>query len=134
MNHKMLRIALAVSSLLLASSCGEKSLSLQSYEKALLTAGIQIGPKEAQQFQLIGAKNGYGFSVEGDSRCSDQYLCRCEVYEFDTSIESGREALAAIKREGLMGIRMEFNKNLGMFCQGDTPQTKQAVSVLLGMQ
>ncbi len=134
MNYKTLRIALAASALLLVASCGERTLSLEEYDKALSAAGIRTGAKQPQQFQLIGAKNGYGFPVDGDSRCSDQYLCRCEVYQFDTTTGSGREALATVKKEGLLGTRMEFNKNLGMFCQGDTPQTKQAVSVLLGMK
>lgn len=134
MNRKTLRVMFVASALLLISSCGEKAFTLDDYEKALSTAGIRRGPKEPQLYQLIGAKNGYGFSVEGDSRCSSEYLCRCEVFEYDTSIGSGREALATYKKEGFMGTRGEFNKNLTIMCQGDTPQTKQAVAVLMGMQ
>lgn len=125
--------ALAAMALVLLAACGEKPLTLEGYEKALSAAGIRTGPKQPQYYQMIGAKNGYGFSVEGDSRCSDQYLCRCEVFEFDTSIGSGREALATLKKEGVMGTRPEINKNLAIMCQGDTAQTKQALSVLMSM-
>ncbi len=116
---------LAASALILTPSCGNQSLTLEGYEKALSAAGISTGEKEPQYFQLIGAKNGYGFSVDDDNRC--------EVYEFDTSIGSGRKALEVVKKEGLMGTRLEFNKNLGIFCQGDSPETKEAVSVLMSM-
>lgn len=130
---RSLSATLAVAALLVGTSCGEKPLTIEEYEKALAAAGVRTGPKEPQLAQIIGAKSGYGFSLEGDSRCTDQNLCRCEVYEFDTSTGSGREALATIKKEGLMGTKLEFNKNLGIFCQGESSQGKQAVAVLMGM-
>ena len=131
--NKPLLVAAAAAALLTVTSCGEKPLTLQQYEKALASAGVRTGSKEPQAAALIGAKSGYGFSLEGDSRCTEENLCRCEVYEFDTSIGSGREALATIKKEGLMGTKLEFNKNLGIFCQGDSPQGTRAISVLKGM-
>ncbi len=127
-----LLLLLTACALLLAPACGNKSLTLEGYEKALSAAGVNIGEKEPQIVALIGAKNGYGFSLSGGT-CSDQNLCRCEVFEWDTSIGSGRKALSAIKKEGLMGTRLEFNQNLGIFCQGDSPKAKQAISVLLAM-
>ena len=124
-----------VCALLLTASCagGEKPLTLDGYRKALAAAGVVTGPQEPQLFQLIGASAGYGFSLTGDSRCTSENLCRCEVYEFDTSIKSGREALAAIKKDGVMGTRLDFNKNLGIFCQGDSERGKRAISVLMEM-
>lgn len=132
--NRPLCAAVAVSALLLATSCGEKTLTLEGYEKNLASAGVTTGPKEPQSAPLIGAKRGYGFSLKGDRNCTEENLCRCEIYEFDTSIKSGRDALATIKKEGLMGTRLEFNRNLGIFCQGGSPQGKQAESVLMKMQ
>jgi hypothetical protein len=125
-------LLLTACALLLAPACGNKSLTLEGYEKALSAAGVNTGEKEPQMAAAIGAKNGYGFSFPSGG-CSDGNLCRCEVYEFDTSIESGREALATVKKNGLMGTRLEFNQNLAIFCQGDSPKAKQAISVLLAM-
>jgi hypothetical protein len=39
----------------------------------------------------------------------------------------------ATKKEGVMGSRLEFNQNLGIVCQGDSPKAKQAISVLLAI-
>jgi hypothetical protein len=125
-------LLLTACALLLVPACANKSLTLEGYKKALSATGINTGEELPVFFQLIGAKNGYKFSLSGGT-CSDLNLCRCEVYEWDTSIGSGREALAAIKKEGVMGTALEFNQNLGILCQGDSPEAKQAISVLLAM-
>lgn len=132
MNRLLLAIT-TVAALLTVTSCGEKPLTLQQYEKALATAGLRTGDKESKIAAVIGAKNGYGFSYEDDSRCAEDNPCYCEVYEFDTSIESGREAMATLKKEGFWGQKFEFNKNLGIFCPGDSSQDQKAVSVLMKM-
>lgn len=90
------------------AGCGSSNeqLQLTDFTNALANSGMTIGEKREKLYQMLQAVNGYGVEVNGDVIL---------VYQFDTTISSGRDALDKWKRDGVMGQAVVVNKNLMLF-------------------
>ena len=78
-------------------------LQLTDVTDALTNSGMTIGEKREKLYQMIQAIDGYGVEVNGDVIL---------VYQFDTTISSGRDAIDKWKRDGVGGQPVVVNKNL----------------------
>ena len=91
-------------------SCGEssspKELSLGDFTSALETNEFALGEKEEKIFAMLQAVDGFSIPVNGQ---------KVEIYQFDTSITSGREALERIKKDGFIGRAVTANGNIVIF-------------------
>lgn len=109
-NMKNCRIFFVVMLLAFLFGCGnsqgDKQLTIESFTEALESNGISIGKKSEKMYRLLMATDGYGIDVNGE------YI---EVYQFDTTIQSGKDAIEKWKKEGFMGQPVIVNKNLMMF-------------------
>lgn len=85
---------------------GDAQLTIEDFTVALESNGMSVGEKSDKMFALLMATDGYGIEVNGDS---------IEVYQFDTTIKSGIEAIEKWKTEGFMGQSVVVTKNLMMF-------------------
>lgn len=70
--------------------------TLSEVKAALDSAGYAVGECNEQAASLIGAVEGCSYSVGPDN---------IEVFRFDMSIQSGREALRTVEEEGVGGQR-----------------------------
>jgi len=107
---KVCRIYFLIVLSIILFGCGntqnDKQLTIEDFTKALESNGMSIGEKSVKMSGLIMATDGYRIDVNGDS---------IEVYQFDTTIKSGKEAIEKWKKEGIMGHPVIVNKNLMMF-------------------
>ncbi len=87
------------------SSFSENQIEIQDYLNTLTKQGFTLGKKQQKMYQLLMASNGFGIEVNGSN---------IEIYEFDTSITSGKKALEKIKKEGFMGKGLIVHKNLAV--------------------
>ena len=112
--------------LLVLGACGTSStFTLGDYYKDLEAAGYVVSDKSEKLYQMVGAVDGAGFEVNGDS---------CEAYEFDLTTKSGQESLNKVKEEGFLGfVFPETNRNLAVHCSGKGKGAKGAYQVLSNM-
>ena len=87
-------------------------------------AGFIVSEPKEKMYVMLGASNGAGFDVNGDS---------IEIYEFDTSITSGRDALERLKTDGFSGQAAEIHKNLAIFVHDKSENTDAAKKILFSM-
>ena len=107
MNQITKIITLAIISILLVScSNSNEQLSISELTKTLESKGMKVSNKSEMMFQLIMASDGYSIDINGEG---------IEIYQFDTTIKSGREALDKLKKEGFMGQKIIAHKNLVIF-------------------
>jgi len=78
-----------------------KQLTIEEFTKALQSNGMHLGEKTDKWHGLLRATRGYGIDVNGDS---------IEIYQFDTTIKSGKKAIEKWKEEGYMGQPVVVNK------------------------
>ena len=88
-----------------ASSYSEDQIEIQDYLDALTKQGFTLGKKQQKMYQFLMASDGFGIEINGSN---------IEIYEFDTSITSGKKALKKIEKDGFMGKGLVVNKNLAM--------------------
>jgi predicted sugar kinase len=88
-------------------------------------SGIIIKEKNIKHGSLIGATSGKSLRIgEG----------AVEVYQYNLSIESGEEALARLKKRGVMGSAAIVNGNLVLLDTPDHPQWKEIKAAFLAMK
>ncbi len=108
---KKLTVILFIFVLLISTSAGcsnakgGKQLTIENFIKALQSNGISIGKRSEKAYGLLMATDGYRIDVNDGS---------IEVYQFDTTIKSGKEAIEKWEKEGCMGHPVVVNKNLMM--------------------
>lgn len=81
----------------------EQSIHAQDFLASMEKNGLRLGKKREKMFGLIGAVEGFAIEVNGDL---------IEVYEYDTTIKSGRDLLRKFSTEGMMGQAAIAHKNL----------------------
>ena len=81
-------------------------LEITDYLNVLENDGMSIGEKNPKLFHMIQAVDGYGVEINGDT---------IEIYKFDTTITSGRDAIEKWKHDGIMGRPVVVRKNLMLF-------------------
>ncbi len=64
-----------------------------------MDGAFDITGQTEKMYQMIGARNGVGITIDGSV---------VEIYEFDTTIGSGREMLSNLQKEGFMGQRVDL--------------------------
>lgn len=93
--------------LLLLAGCtdatDQRQLSIDEFLAALESNGLTVGDKSNKAYGLIMAVDGTGVEVSDDT---------LEVYQYDTTIKSGEEAIKMWQAEGIMGQPVIVNKNL----------------------
>ena len=99
--------------------------TLPELYKHFESSGIVIEAKEPKHGGIIGATAGKSLKI-GDGHV--------EVYQYNLSIESGVEALARLKKRGVMGRAALVNNNLVLLDTPDHPQWKNIETVFLGMK
>ena len=77
-------------------------LEIQDYLVELKNQGFSLGKKQEKMYQFLMASDGFGIEVNGEN---------IEIYEYDTSITSGKEALVKIEKDGFMGHGVIVHKN-----------------------
>lgn len=91
------------------TSCGEAppaEYELADARAALESSGLPVeSASEVGGASMIGAVEGYNWTIQGEE---------VEVYRFDTSIQSGREALKRLGSQGLNGQPVTTNGNLAL--------------------
>ena len=75
-------------------------------------------------YQMIMASDGAALTIAGND---------IEVYQFDTSITTGREALANLEKTGLMGRKVFVNRNLVILPDPENPKWAQIKAVFSSM-
>lgn len=95
--------------------------TLDQVEAALKAAGFDVGSRQEKAYQMLGATDGCGFWI-GDNPV--------EVYIFDLSITSGKDALNVLAKDGLMGQRMEIHNNVAILLHNhpDRDKIKEAIA------
>ncbi len=85
----------------------QKELTISDFISALKAKGLSPDKQE---------QRGEGCALVGASDCVllDYYSGSVEVYQFDTSVTSGRDALEALKKNGFMGQSCYSNSNLAI--------------------
>ena len=89
-----------------------ESLQIEAFLELLKADGFQVGDRQEKLYQLLMASDGAAFAVDGHT---------VEVYAFDVSIRTGREALERLREDGFMGGSMQIHKNLALVVHGDNP-------------
>jgi hypothetical protein len=87
-------------------------LQIEAFLELLRADGFQVGDRREKFYQLLMASDGAAFDVDGHT---------IEVYEFDVSIRTGREALERLNEDGFVGGSMQIHKNLALVVHGDNP-------------
>ena len=129
--NKVLAILVLITAL---SGCDDLSdavsrgpaLSIQMFRDAISTHGLNLERESEKMYGLIGAIDGYGMTVG---------QCRVEIYEFDTTIKSGRDALARLVEDGVNGRRAAQNKNLALLyhCKPDNSDYAKVSEILYSL-
>ena len=102
------------------NSQDDKQLTIESFTEVLESNGIYVGEKIDKWYALLMATDGYGIDVNGG---------QIEVYQFDTTIQSGKDAIEKWKKEGFMGQPVIVNKNLMMFANKKHKDWKEIVHI-----
>ncbi len=89
-----------------------KSLQIEEFLELLRESGFQVGDRREKFYQLLMASDGAAFDVDGHT---------IEVYEFDVSVRTGRDALERLKEDGFMGRSMQIHENLALVVHGENP-------------
>jgi hypothetical protein len=87
------------------SSFSKEQLEIKDYLGALEKEGYSLGKKHEKMYQFLMASDGFAIELNGS---------KIEIYEFDTTITSGKNALEKIKKDGFMGKGLIVNKNLAI--------------------
>ena len=83
-----------------------------------------VGEKKEKIYQLLMAVDGCAFDVDGDS---------IEIYQFDTTIESGKQMIKRLATKGYMGHTVITNKNLMIFADKKHKDWDRIVKVFNGL-
>ncbi len=97
-----------------------KQITIETFTNALESNGMSIGERSEKLYGLLMAIDGYGIEVNGDF---------IEVYQFDTTIKSGKEAIEKWNKEGFMGQPVIVRKNLMMFLNKNHKNWKQIENI-----
>src|SRR5690625_4917062 len=81
----------------------DRQLTISDFREALREAGLPVGEPEEMFYEMVQASDGAALPVGARS---------IEVYQYDTTIRSGKEAHDAIREGGLMGRRVIAHENL----------------------
>lgn len=95
------------------SNTSKQKLEVEALEQALEKKGFEIGEKTEKMYGVIKANDGYGLEINGES---------IEIYEYNTGITSGEEAIEKMVEDGVMGQRAIRRKNLLMLVEEDHPK------------
>lgn len=100
----------------------QKELTISDFISALKAKGLSPDKQE---------QRGEGCGLVGASDCVslDYYSGSVEVYQFDTSITSGRDALEALEKNGFMGQRCYSNSNIAIDKAFTVPKWEQIRAV-----
>lgn len=103
----------------------EHQLAIDDFVAALTAKKL---PYEQKQ-------RGEGCGLVGASDCVDlsYYTGDVEVFQFDTSVTTGKDAMEALKKNGLMGQKCYFNKNLAIVHFNNVPKWEQINSTFSGL-
>ena len=85
------------------SSDDAAQLTIEQFSSELKNNGMKIGEQPEKAFSLLQATNGLAITVNDE---------RIEVYQYNTTEKTGREALGKYKKDGLMGRKLIVRKNL----------------------
>lgn len=85
------------------SGTAQAEKSLDGLLSHLTALQFEVGTPEEKWFSMIGAENGFGIDIDGQ---------QLEFYQFNTTIGSGKKALANVMQEGLNGSPVHVNGNL----------------------
>ena len=114
--------------LLLLSGCtnaaDQHQLSIGEFLSALELNGLKVGEKSDKAYGLIMAVDGTGVKVNDES---------LEVYQYDTTIKSGKEAIKKWNAEGIMGQPVIVNKNLLIIKKPKHPEWERIVDIFNGL-
>ncbi len=104
----------------------EHQLAIDDFVAAL-TAKKLLPYKQEQR--------GEGCGLMGASDCVDlnYYTGDVEVYQFDTSVTTGKDAMEELKKNGDMGQKCYFNKNLAIVHFNNVPKWEQIKSTFSGL-
>jgi hypothetical protein len=102
----------------------DEMIHIEDFVERLRAAGLDVSDREEKLHQKIMATDGGRYEVNGDG---------LEIYEFDTSITSGRIGLHNLREDGLMGQAPTIHKNLALFKSKKSGTLQQAESILLDM-
>lgn len=108
-------------------ACGNAGRELHTAEEfaaALEAAGLADGERREKFHGLLGAVDGFGVVVAGHP---------VEVYEFDTTLAAGSEALEQLRRDGFMGQGVVVNRNLALFKKPKHAHWQQVLAVFESM-
>ena len=117
--------AVFLSTIICACSFAEqKQLTISDFESKLESTGMKLGKKSEKEYRMLQAVDGYAIEIEGS---------RIEIYQFDTSIESGESALNRWKEEGIVGLKPVVNRNLMIFSPKKHPKWKEIKSIFMSI-
>ena len=102
----------------------QKQLTIADFVASLSAHGLPIEKKSEKFYGMIMANDGMGLTIAGDE---------IEVYQFDTSITSGQDALENLKKTGLMGQKVMVNRNLLIVPDPKHPKWAQIEAVFSGL-
>lgn len=126
--HRISPVSTSTTSFVASSSpaLAEHQLTIDDFVTAL-TAKKLLPYKQEQRGESCG--------IVGATDCVDlnYYYGDVEVYQFDTSVTSGKDAIEALKKNGFMGQKCYFNKNLAMNRANNIPKWEQIKSTFSGL-
>jgi hypothetical protein len=123
-NMKAFKIYLVVLLSIIFFGCSnlkdDKQLTIDIFTKALASNGMSLGKKTEKMYGLLMATDGYSIDVNGES---------IEIYQFNTTIKSGKDAIENWKNEGYMGHSVVVNRNLMLFTNNKHKNWEEIIKV-----
>lgn len=98
----------------------QRQLSIDEFLSTLELNGLKVGEKSIKAYGLIMAIDGTGVKVNDES---------LEVYQYDTTIKSGKDAIKKWEVEGIMGQPVIVNRNLLIIKKPKHPEWQRIVNV-----
>lgn len=108
----------------IASPAFAEEIKIKDYFDLLDKQGYDIGRTQKKHYQFLMAIDGYGVVVDGSM---------VEVYQFDLTIKTGKEALVKLKNDGFMGNGFIINKNLALMKKIKHPKWDKLKNVFLSL-
>ena len=99
-------------------------LEIEDFFNLTVTNGYELGAKHEKMYQFLMATDGYGRDINGIS---------LEVYKYDLSVQSGKDAIRRIEKEGFMGTGVVVNQNLMLLKKETHPNWTDLKNLFLSL-